>query len=497
MNTNPIIQLDFPDPDVIRVENVYYMISTTMHFFPGGQILKSYDLIHWEHAAYVFDTLDGTPAQKLEDGTNIYGKGMWAASLRYHRGTFYVVFVCNDTHKTYLYRSDCIEGPWTKSYIEGFYHDCSLLFDDDERIYLVHGNREIYLTELNSSMTGPKFGGINKLIVKDSDQTPLGYEGSHLYKINNRYYLFLIHSLEDRWFRTQACFVSDRIDGDYVGKDILIDDMGYCNQGIAQGGIVDTPDGDYYAVLFQDRGAVGRIPVLIPMEFEEGFVHLLDKDMRNPKTKNLNPGYIYAPLSSSDDFKEGGTSFGLKSVWQFNHEPNTELFSQNTNIGCLSIKTDRSVDSLPKAHNIVTQRLFWPTTHAEVTLDASNLNDGDYAGLCVLQGAYGFVGVHNENGKLFLEMHSNESMDVQMMSYTYQESVKEKIELKDSTVRLYFDADFDNMNDTVRFNLGPSHNMYFKLDHFSGNRVGLFIYSTKKAGGSATFTHFVLNNNIN
>ena len=96
------------------------MVSTTMHFMPGCEILRSYDLVHWEHAAFVYDRLDSTPAQALADGLNIYGKGMWAASLRYHKGIFYICFAANDTHKTYLYRSDSIEGPWHKSQIEGF-----------------------------------------------------------------------------------------------------------------------------------------------------------------------------------------------------------------------------------------------------------------------------------------------------------------------------------------------------------------------------------------
>ena len=74
--TNPILKMDFPDPDVIFVDGVYYLISTTMHFLPGGQILRSYDLIHWEHAAYVFDHLDSTDAQRLVDDKYIYGKGV-------------------------------------------------------------------------------------------------------------------------------------------------------------------------------------------------------------------------------------------------------------------------------------------------------------------------------------------------------------------------------------------------------------------------------------
>lgn len=92
--------------DVIRVEDTYYMVSTTMHFMPGCEILQSFDLVHWEHVTYVYETLDHTDAQQLKSGQNIYGQGMWAASLRYHEGRFYICFVANDTRKTYLYTSE-------------------------------------------------------------------------------------------------------------------------------------------------------------------------------------------------------------------------------------------------------------------------------------------------------------------------------------------------------------------------------------------------------
>ena len=144
---NPVTRLDYPDPDVIRVDDTYYMVSTTMHFMPGCEILRSYDLRNWEHVTYVYDRLDSTPGQRLEGEENIYGKGMWAASLRCHKGTYYICFVANDTHRTYLYTADCIEGPWKKRYVEGFYHDCSLLFDDDDRVYIAYGNKDIYITD--------------------------------------------------------------------------------------------------------------------------------------------------------------------------------------------------------------------------------------------------------------------------------------------------------------------------------------------------------------
>ena len=98
--TNPILKMDYPDPDVIRVDDTYYMVTTTMHLMPGCEILKSYDLINWEHLTYVFNTLDSTDSQRMCDDKNVFGKGMWAATLRYFDGVFYIVFVANDTQKT-------------------------------------------------------------------------------------------------------------------------------------------------------------------------------------------------------------------------------------------------------------------------------------------------------------------------------------------------------------------------------------------------------------
>ena len=256
---NPLTCLDYPDPDVIRVGDVYYMISTTMHFMPGGEILRSYDLVHWEHLTFVYETLEDLPSHRLEDGTGIYGRGMWAGSLRYHEGTFYACFVANDTHKTYLFTANRIDGPWARKTIEGFYHDCSLLFDDG-RVFIAYGNTEIKITELDADLSGPKEGGLDRVIVNETGNQMLGYEGAHFYKINGRYYLFFIHSLPDRWRRVVACFSADSVDGEFTGGDVFNDDFGFCGQGIAQGGIVDTPDGRWFGIFFQDRGAVGRIP---------------------------------------------------------------------------------------------------------------------------------------------------------------------------------------------------------------------------------------------
>ncbi len=514
---NPITKLDYPDPDVIRVDDVYYMVSTTMHFMPGGEILRSYDLKNWEHLTFVYDKLDSTPDQQLEGEGNIYGKGMWAASLRYHKGRFYICFVANDTGKTYLYTADKITGPWKKNHIEGFFHDCSLLFDDDDKVYIVYGNREIYLTELNKDLTAPKEGGLHRLIVKDNKETSLGYEGAHFYKINGKYYVFFIHSLVGEWRRTEACFVADSLEGEFRGCDVVNDDMGYCYQGVAQGGIVDTPDGKWYGILFQDRGAVGRIPVLIPMRWENDFP-VFGENGKIPEEFTLTSTrseHEYTPLVQSDDFRmpEGLSEeakerlygcFGFKSVWQFNHEPDMSLVNWNQEEGSVAIRTNKLCQNVTQARNVLTQRMIYPGCAGEVSVDISGLKDGDYAGLCALQGCYGFIGVTKREGKAYVVMVSKEAEDGDMNAFSkdiWAGQEWEAVEVEEDRIKLKIDVDFTDMKDEAKFyyfdskgscdkKVGITKKLYFKLDHFTGCRFGLFVYSTKETGGVAKFEDF-------
>ncbi len=518
---NPITRLDYPDVDVIRVEDTYYMVSTTMHFMPGCEILRSYDLRNWEHEAYLYDSLDGTSAQRLEGEQNIYGQGMWAASLRYHRGTYYVCFVANDTHRTYLYTSRAIEGPWEKHYVEGFYHDCSLLFDEDDRVYIAYGNKNIYITELAEDLSGPKKGGLHRLAVSDEGNPYLGYEGTHFYKINGNYYLFFIHSAWNRWRRTQACFVADSVTGEFVGGEVLDDDRGYCGQGVAQGAMVDTPDGKWYSMLFQDSGAVGRIPILMPMRWERGltvgrealpgacaerrielpFPVLGDKG-RIPEEFPLDstrPDYVYEPLVQSEDFKGR-----LKACWQFNHQPDFSLIDHDVIRGIWQVKTDKVCAGLTQAKNTITQRMLYPGCEGEVTVDGSGLKEGDFAGICALQSCYGFIGLTRRGGKLCLTVRTVEPEDTSMAPLAKEEQREREqavLPIEGETARLKLEVDFTEMKDTASFyaqtesgrweKVGPDHKLYFKLDHFCGCRFGLAAYSTKEAGGLAKFSDFV------
>lgn len=496
---NPILWTDMPDADVIRVDDTFYMISTTMHMMPGGIILRSYDLVNWEIISYVFSRLEENPWHYLEEDKNIYGKGMWAASLRYHKETFYVCFSANDTGKTYLYQSENIEGPWKAQEIDGFFHDNSLLFDEDS-VYIVYGNKDIYLTELNADLTAPKENGIHKLIITDTDHVSLGYEGAHFYKINGKYYIFLIHWLAyGTKRRVQACFVADKVDGEYRGADVLNDDMGYHNAGVAQGGIVDTPDGSWYAMLFQDHGAVGRIPVLVPVKWEDNFpvFGVEGKAPHEVTVKSIRPEYRYRPVVESDSFQyslgENG-KINLKKVWQWNHNPKDKLWSVTEQKGCLRIHSGKISKAIVSASNILTQRTVGPRCEGIIQIDGSGLKEGDFTGIAAFQGCYGFIALTQEEGQYYLVMIGK---DREVENISGQEYARIQVESPFVTLKASFnfidntdEAEFYYLQGTVWKKLGITQKLYFLLDHFMGCRIGLFLYSTQYMGGYADFKAF-------
>lgn len=484
----------------MRVGDTYYMASTTMHFMPGCSILRSYDLVHWEILTHVYETLEDSPAHRLEKGKSIYGQGMWAPSFRYHEGTFYLCFSANDTRKTYLFHTTELCGTWSRQIIEGFYHDLSLFFEED-RVFLIYGNTEIYIQELKPDLSGPLSRGLHRMLVKDREDVRLGYEGSHFYKIGSNYYLFLIHWLSGpEGKRTQACFMSSSLEGEFRGKDILNDDMDYHGNGVAQGGIIDTPQGDWFAILFQDRGAVGRIPVLVPLHWKDRFPVLgIDGAVpQNPDFVSTRPDYSYAPVGISDDFS-GDT---LKAQWQWNHNPDPAYWSFQKNPPALSLRTRALSENITRTVNILTQRSLWPQCGASVLVDGSNMRNGDYAGICALQGIYGMCALAREEDSFFLVMKGAQGE----VSYRMGETLdltpgKEwtRIPLNSSSLRLRVHLDFTDMKDVATFyylneeqwvRIGIDQKLFFGLDHFTGCRIGLFHYSTEKSGGEALFQEF-------
>lgn len=506
---NPIIYSDFPDPDIIRVENTYYMASTTMHFMPGCDILRSYDLMNWEFVAHAYEVLENTSGHRLEGGNHVYGQGMWAPSLRYHKGIFYLCFTANDTQKTYLLTAQDPAGPWNVGNIEGFYHDSSLFFDEDGSVYIVYGNTELYLTQLRADLRGPLRGGLHRLIVRDEGKLHLGYEGSHLYKKDGKYYLFTCHipayGMERK---TEDCFIAESLEGEFRGKCVINDDMGFHNLGVAQGGMIDTPEGDWYLFMFQDRGAVGRVPLVMPMCFDEEGFPVIGGDGKVPiqvSVPDARPDHRYQPLNGGDDFLYQADESGrirLKPFWQFNHNPIDSLWSVTERPGAFRVYTRELCGSLPFAHNMLTQRSYGPACAAWVTVDGSGMQDGDYAGICAWIGCYGAIALTREGADYYLVMFARPAADEMVQAdpnFLNPPVEYERIPLRGASVTLKVFLDFRDKKDMADFfyedngswkALGIRHKLYFKLDHFTGCRFGLFAYATQQTGGWADFMKF-------
>ncbi|MBQ0095890.1 MAG: glycoside hydrolase 43 family protein [Bacteroidetes bacterium] len=237
---NPLTYTDIPDNDWIRVGNDYYMVSTTMYFCPGAPIMHSKDLVHWEIISYVYDVLNDDDVYNLRNGRNAYGKGQWATSLRYVDGTFYALFIANDQGKTYIYRTDDIyRSNWERSVIDRPFHDASMLFEDGH-LYVVWGNGELRIIELEPDGSAIKAGAQEKILIDSPRQGfNLRAEGAHIYHIGDYYYI-----LEIDWpsggVRTETCWRSKELMGEYERKVILsapFDGRGDC---VAQGGIIET-----------------------------------------------------------------------------------------------------------------------------------------------------------------------------------------------------------------------------------------------------------------
>ena len=492
---NPVIYADVPDMSILRAGDTYYMSSTTMHMSPGVPIMKSNDLVNWKLVNYAYDTLANVDALNLTNGKNAYGHGSWASSIRYYNGTYYVSTFAQTTGKTYIYSTTDIEkGPWKARSFAPDLDDNSLFFDDDGKVYMISGSGDLRLVELNKDLSGIKPGGTDQVIIKKangpSGGTGLGPEGSQLFKIKGKYYLFNI-----TWprgsMRTVVIHRADKITGPYEGK------VGLQDLGVAQGGLIDMPDGTWYSYLFRDYGAVGRIPYLVPVKWEDGWPVLgvdgkVPGTLDLPASKGLIPGIV-----ASDEFNRKKGERALPLVWQWNHNPDNSLWSVTARKGCLRLTTGRIDTNFLMARNSLTQRTIGPVCTGTVALDISAMKDGDFAGLGLLQKNYGLAGV---------KINGESKAIVMINASTGKPEEAQRIPLNQKTVFFKAECNFTDKKDVADFfysldgktwePLGTQLKMAYTIPQFIGYRFALFNYAAKKPGGYADFDFFRISDKI-
>ena len=505
---NPMLWADVPDPDVIRVGDTFYLVSTTMHLMPGAPVMASKDLKNWETVGYIFDRLTDSPKYDLLEGT-AYGRGQWATSLKYHKGKFYALLAPNEQGAmgdTYIFTADKAEGPWKIVSRMRHFHDCSLFFDDDDRVYVIYGTGE--MMELKPDLSDVIEGTHQKIFEREADETGL-LEGSRMIKHRGKYYLLMIsHVYAPGRHRREVCYRADDIHGPYEKQVILESEFGGFSYE-AQGTIVDSPDGDWYGIIFQDRGGVGRVLTVMPCRWIDGWPMLGDEEGKVPeRVRPLVSGQPETAIVKADDFSS--PKLGLH--WQWNHNPIDEAWSLTERPGYLRLKTNRVVPTLYLAPNTLTQRMEGPQCSGAVCLDLSKMKDGDCAGLAAFNSDSGVLTIKKQGKKLTLEMSEQTCSLTEREKAVehYDEKVIERIELQQPTIWLRIDADFRPQAEhkggmsgadlaTFYYSLdgqqwtriGSDYKMSFDWRRFfMGTKFGIFCYATKKKGGYVDVAQF-------
>jgi xylan 1,4-beta-xylosidase len=506
--TNPLFYDEFSDPDLIRVGDDFYLTGTTMHTMPGLPVLHSKDLVNWELLGYAFDRLDLGPEYRLENGREIYGQGIWAPSFRYHKGTFYI-FTNVNRRQTQLFRATNPAGPWTRVEMKRSFHDLSVLFDDDGKVYVIWGYQNLNFAQLNDELTDIVPGSERILIERSAGMG----EGCHFYKLNGKYFI------TSAWFAGRMrmpCARADKPEGPYeVNQAVSTDeDFGLAegnrlrsqtppfgvNPGnttdggrmsLHQGGVVETPTGEWWGFSMMDYNSVGRLVCLSPITWTNGWpcFGLPGNLTRTPRTwVKPNTGHtspLSVPYQRDDDF----SGPKLANVWQWNHVPDDTKWSLAERPGFLRLHSLPAADFW-RARNTLTQRGIGPESSPTVELDASGLKPGDVAGLALLNLPYAWIGVRREtNGFLALEQFN------QLTGATNHAAIlTNRVSLRAHCDFLTEKATFSYSIDGKRFNpFGGEFTMIFQLKTFQGVRYSLFSYNTAGApGGYADFDRFTV-----
>jgi alpha-N-arabinofuranosidase len=352
---NPILAGFYPDPSICRVADDYYLVTSTFEYFPGLPIFHSRDLVHWRQIGHVLDR----PSQLPLDGVRPSG-GLYAPTIRYHDGVFYVINTLVDgsiRSGNFIVTATDPAGPWSEPHwldnAQGF--DPSLFFDDDGRVWYTgnrlaqpgqfEGHSEIWLQELD--LSAMQLVGEPQVIWDGAVKGAVWSEAPHIYKIQGRYYLL---TAEGGTAHHHAVIIarSDTIAGPYEGNrgnPILTHrhlGLDYPIVGTGHADLVDTPSGEWWMVLLAMRPYggyyynLGRETFLAPVRWEEGW------PIVSPGTGRVEFTYLAPDLPehdwpaapARDDFDRPA----LAPQWFFLRTPREDFWSLKERSGWLRLR---------------------------------------------------------------------------------------------------------------------------------------------------------------
>lgn len=410
MYRNPVLHADYSDPDVCAVGEDYFLTASSFNCTPGLPILHSKDLVNWKIVNYALKKVE--PVEYYNEAR--HGKGVWAPSIRFHEGVFYIYWGDPD-FGIFMVKTRDPYGEWDAPVLvkagKGMIDPCPL-WDDDGRVYLAHAwagsrakfNSVLTVCELNKE--GTKVISDPVLVFDGNDGVNHTIEGAKFYKRNGFYYLFApAGGVVSGW---QLVMRSKDVYGPYEARIVMAQGKTDIN-GPHQGGWVDTPAGESWFLHFQDKGAYGRVLHLNPMKWVNDWPVIgVDKDgdgcgdpvsrYRKPKTDKTYP--IETPVES-DEFDT--RKLGLQWEWHANYQ---DVFGFTTNMGYARIyghELSPHFKNFWEVSNLLMQKFPAEEFTATAKLKVSAKDDGQLSGLIIMGLDYSWIGVEKQGEKFLLK----------------------------------------------------------------------------------------------
>jgi beta-xylosidase len=498
---NPVLHADYSDPDVVRVGDDFYLTSSSFTAVPGLPILHSRDLVNWRLINHALPRL--VPAAHFD--VPRHGEGVWAPSIRHHAGKFWIYYPDPD-FGLYVVTADHPAGTWSEPHLvqagRGLIDPCPL-WDDDGRVYLVHGwaksraGIKNILTLLRLSADGRRveedFG-----IIVDGAKVPVPnfdtLEGPKLYKRDGWYYVFApAGGVATGW---QSVFRARDIRGPYEHRVVLAQGATAIN-GPHQGALVDTPAGDWWFLHFQDKNAYGRVVHLQPVAWRGDWPVIGDDPdgdgIGQPVLEHGKPAAVAAPAAvpaSSDDFS--AKTLGLQWQWQAN--PQQQWFTLSAHAGHLRLHSQPEAQpgNLYRTPSLLLQKFPGAAFVVTTRLAFAPAASGEHSGLVIFGYDYAWIGLRSgDRGAALVIAHRpkaalGDAQNVHVLAETVTGTIWLRVTVRTGAqCQFSFSTDGDSFKDA-------GEPFAATCGHWVGAKVGLFASAPAGAlaRGHADFSAF-------
>jgi beta-xylosidase len=482
---NPILAGDFSDPDVIRVGKDYYFITSTFQYSPGVAIMHSPDLVNWQFIGHAVPDITQIGPEMNWDRMNRYNRGIYAGSIRFHDNKFWIFFATMD-EGVFMTTATDPAGPWAPLHRvldEKGWDDPCPFWDDDGKAYLLLSKpgKEWWTHLFEMTPDGQSIDLASDFVIDNHR----GSEGNKLYKFDDTYFVFHNEIQEER---VGVMMRSKSLHGPWEEKRILQNAPGKKEREPNQGGLIQTPAGDWWFITQQGRGNYdGRPSFLLPVKWIDGWPipGLLDKASGAGSIlwegKKPIQGFPARMPQTSDDFH----SASMAPQWEWNYQPRAEMWSLTEKPGSLRLKAFRPLKpaNFLKVGNVLTQRIMGiEGGEISVRIAVGAMADGQQAGLAHYSKAWGLLGVAQIDGKRFIV-------------YDSSGAVTQGPEVKQTDLWLRSVVDAEGIA-RASYSLDGKRYLPFGTPYqltwanYRGDRIGLYCFNDLAEAGYVDFSSF-------